>query len=168
MKKIFLIILFCSFYLMNGQEIVNLKDTYIENGLTYKINDNQLFSGQAQKVRKNGHLVYEEFIENGSLIKTVVYFNRTEKPIPALVTEFHQNSFDKKKETRFGYLEPWIEYTHFDKNGGKTLIEKYTSEELTYRCEYSSNKKHGTEFCFDKNGKELKIEYRNGKKIKEK
>lgn len=165
MKKILLIFIFFAFNQLFAQEIVGLRDLYVENKLTYKIADGQLFSGQAQSVRKNGHLVYEEYFDSGYLTKSIVYYNGTEKPIPARVTEFHEKSSNKKKETNFGFSKPTTEIKYFDQNGKKTLIEQYENEKLTYRCEYSENKKNGTEFCYKNDGTELRIEYKNGKKI---
>jgi antitoxin component YwqK of YwqJK toxin-antitoxin module len=164
MKNFWLIIFLCSLNQLFGQEVVLLKDLYVDNFLFYKVSDNQLFSGNAQKIRKNGHLVYEEFIENGILKKSVSYYNRTEKPIPALITEYHANSFDRKKEIRYDLSHQWRESRFYDINKNKTLIEEYENDKLIYRCEYMNNKKHGTEFCYDKQGNEIKIQYKNGKK----
>ena len=136
--------------------------------MTYKIANNQLFSGQAQSVRKNGHLVYEEYFENGYLTKSIVYYNGTEKPIPARVNEFYEKSSKKKKETNIGLSKPTTEKIYFDQNGKKKLIEQYTNDKLTYSCEYLDNKKNGTEFCLNDDGTELNIEYQNGKKITQK
>lgn len=168
MKNILLIILFCSLNGLFAQEKVELKEIYVENNLAYKVADEQLFSGQAQKVRKNGHLVYEEYYEKGIPIKSILYYNGTEKPKPVELTEFYEKTFDKKKVTTYGLSKPTVELKYYDQNGKKTLIEEYENDKLTYRCEYLKNKKHGTEFCLDDNGKELKIEYRNGKKITQK
>jgi len=168
MKNILLIILFCSLNALFAQEKVGLKEIYVENNLAYKVADDELFSGQAQKVRNNGHLVFEEYYKNGNPIKSIVYYNGTEKPIPARITEFYEKSFDKKKETVYRWKEPTVEYIYYDQNEKKTLIEQYENEKLTYRCEYLNNKKHGTEFCLDDDGNELEIEYRNGIKITQK
>lgn len=167
MKRLFLILIFFTCNQLCAQEMVALKDLYIENGLTYKKADNKLFSGQGQKVRKNGHLVYEEFLEKGYRTKSIVYYNNTEKPIPARVTEFYEKSFMKMKETNYGLSEPTTEIIYFDESGKKKLTERYIGDHLTYRCEYLNNKKNGIEFCIDDDGNELEIEYRNGKKIKQ-
>lgn len=151
---------------LSAQEIVGMKDIYLDKGRIYKVSDNTLFSGQAQKVRKNGHLVYEDYFENGYIIKTVVYYNGTEEPVTAQLVEYYEKSFDVKKETNYGFHKPFTEIKHFDTNGKKSLVEEYESEKLIYRCEYVNNRKHGIEFCLDKNGEELRIEYRNGKKVK--
>ena len=168
MKNILLIILFCSLKGLFAQEKVGMKEIYVLNNLAYKVADDELFSGQAQKVRNNGHLVDEEYYESGNPIKSVIYYNGTEKPIPAKMTEFYEKSFDKKKETTYDLKKTTVEFKYYNKNGKKTLIEQFENDKLTYRCEYLKNKKHGTEFCIDDDGNELKIEYRNGNKIAKK
>ncbi len=165
MKNHLLIILFFSFNVLLAQEKVGLRDIYVENDLAFKVINDELFTGQAQKVRKNGHLVYEEFYEKGVPLKSVVYYNGTEKPKPATLTEFYKNTFNKSKETTYGLFKPTLTIKHYDQDGNKTLVEEYENDKLTYRCEYLNNKKHGTEFCFDNYGNELQTEYANGKKI---
>ncbi|WP_025665515.1 hypothetical protein [Aquimarina megaterium] len=166
MKNILSIILFCFFNQLFAQEIVGIKNLYIENDLTYKISGDKLFSGQAQRIRKNGHLVYEEYFVDGKMTKSVTYYNGADKPKPASVTEFYEETETKRKVTNYGLTKPTTEYKHYDKNGKKTLIEKYENEKLTYRCEYLENKKNGTEYCLKEDGTEFRIEYRSGKKIK--
>src|SRR5690606_14895141 len=99
---------------------------------------------------------------------SILYYNGTEKPKPAELTEFYEKTFDKKKVTRYGLSKPTIEFKYYDQNGNKTLIEQYENERLNYLCKYKNNKKHGIEFCLDDNGEELEIEYRSGKKITQK
>ena len=165
-RNILLFVFSCFISTLSAQEIVGMKDIYLDNGLIYKVSDNTLFSGQAQKVRKNGHLVYEDYFEHGYILKTVVYYNGTDEPVPAQLVEYYDKSFVVKKETNYGFEKPLTEIKHFDKNGKKSLVEEYESGKLIYRCEYVNNKKHGIEYCLDKNGKELRIPYRNGKKVK--
>ena len=168
MKKILIIIIFCSVGGLLAQEKVGMKEIYVENNLAYKVADDQLFSGQAQRVRKNGHLVYEEYYAEGIPIKSILYYNGTERPKSAEQTEFYEKTFDKKKVTRYGLSKPTVEYKYYDQSGKKTLIEKYENDELTYRCEYLENKKHGTEFCIIGDGTEVENKYRNGKKVSQK
>jgi len=168
MKNILLIIFICLLNQLSSQEIVGMKDLYVENDLTYKVSDEKLYSGQAQHVRKNGHLVYEEYFDNGKLTKSITYYNGTEKPTPATETEYDSETQTKRKETNYGLNKPTTEFKHFDINGNKTLIEQYENEKLIYRCEYQKNKKHGIEFCLNDDGTEMRIEYRNGKKVKKK
>ena len=166
MKNLLLIILIFFLSKLPAQEIVGMKDLYFENDLTYKVADDKLFSGQAQYVRKNGHLVYEEYFENGRLTKSITYYNRTEKPTPARLIEYYDGTETKRKETIYGLNKPTTEFKYYDENGKKTLIEQYENEKRTYSCEYQNDKKHGIEYCLNDDGTELRIEYRNGKKVK--
>jgi antitoxin component YwqK of YwqJK toxin-antitoxin module len=145
-----------------------MKDIYVENGLIYKNADGKLFSGQAQNVRKNGHLIYEEYFAEGKLTKSIIYYNRTEVPTPARVTEYYEGKQTIRLVTNYGLSKPTTKFTHYDENGKKTLIEIYENEKLTYRCEYQENKKHGIEYCLNDDGTESRIEYRNGRKLKKK
>ena len=165
-KNSLLIILICSFATLFAQEKVAMKEIYIDNHLAYKIINDELFSGQAQRVRKNEHLVYEEYYEKGVPIKSILYYNRTEPPKPARMIEFYEGSFNKKKETNYGLDKSlYTEFKYYDRNGKKTLIEQYNNNKLTYRCEYLNNKKHGKEFGYGDDGNKVICEYRNGKKI---
>lgn len=167
MKKVVFLLAFCIFQVVLAQEIVDIKNIYLhEDGRIYKITTNQPFSGHAQKIRGNGHLVYEDYFESGFLTETTIYFNRTKEPKPSRRIEYYDKTFLKKKETNYSLSKPTIELIFFDINGRKTLIEQYENDRLTYRCPYSRNKKHGTEFCINTNGKESTFEYRYGKKIK--
>jgi|SRR5690554_2172974 antitoxin component YwqK of YwqJK toxin-antitoxin module len=166
MKNILILILFFSFNQAISQEKVELKDLYYENYVAHKISDGKLFTGIAQKTRNNGHIIYDEVYENGILIKSTVYYNRTENPIPARVILYYEKSFTPKTEINYGLSKPRIEYIHYNQNGKKILNEIFTDDKLTYKCEYENGKKHGTEYCVNDDGTELTIEYNNGKKIK--
>jgi antitoxin component YwqK of YwqJK toxin-antitoxin module len=96
MRNIFLIIILCSLNQLFAQEIVGMKDLYTENNFTYELSIEDLFSGQAQHIRNNGHLVYEEYFMNGKLIKSITYYNGTDKPIPASITEFYDGTENKR------------------------------------------------------------------------
>ncbi|MCT8341215.1 hypothetical protein MG296_14205 [Flavobacteriaceae bacterium TK19130] len=166
MRKILLIILILTFGNTFSQKTVDLRDIYTEEGLTYSSNDNKLFSGKAQHIRKNGHLVYEEYFEDGKLTKTITYYNGTDEPTPSTITEYYIGTDNKKTTTNYGLKKPTVEFVHYDQNGNRTLIERFEDENLIYRCEFQNNRKHGIEFCLDNNGEELRIEYENGKKVK--
>jgi antitoxin component YwqK of YwqJK toxin-antitoxin module len=162
----FILIPVCFLNQLFAQEIVGMKDLYADRNLVYKSSNDELFSGQAQSIRNNGHLVYEEYFTNGELIKSIMYYNSTDKPIPSSITEFYVGTKNKRKVTNFGLKKPTTESIHFDIHGKKILVERRENEKLTYRCEFLKNKKHGMEYCLNKDGAELKIEFRNGKKIK--
>lgn len=163
MKQVFLIITFLLFNQLLAQEKVNRKDLYYEGYLAYKISSDELFTGSAQKVRKNGHLVYEEIYENGTLIKSTVYYNRSEN-VPAEEKLYYYNTFTVKTKTSFSLENNIITYIHYDKNKKKTLKEIYTKNTLTYRCEYFNGKKHGIEFCLNEDGTKWEKKFNNGKK----
>ena len=165
-KKIILLILICSFFELSGQEKVSVKDIYFENNLAYKIADNQIFTGQAQKIRRNGHLVFKQYLENGVLIKSVLYYNNTKTPTPANEIYYYEKTLIPKKGVSFYLGESKVDYEYYDNDGGKTLEERYENEKLIYQCKYLDGKKHGIEFCIGDNGEELRIEYKNGKKVK--
>jgi len=166
MRNILILLMFFTFNKLISQEKIGLKDVYYENYVAHKVSNDEIFTGITQKVRNNGHLVYDEVYENGILIKSTVYYNSTEKPIPSRVIFYHEKSFTPKTEINYGLSQPRIEYIHYNESGKKILNEIYTDDILTYKCEYVNGKKHGTEFCINDDGTKLTIEYNNGKKIK--
>ena len=166
LRNILLIILMCAFNQLIAQEKVNVKDIYFENDLAYKISNNKIFTGNVQKIRENGHLVFEENYENGYLTKMTTFYNSTDEPIPARVTEYFARSLNRKTEILYGLKSSTTDVKHFDLKGQKILIERYEKEKLIYRCSYINNKKYGIEFCLNDDGKEFKYEYSNGRKIK--
>tara|TARA_R110002167_G_scaffold363604_2_gene584221 strand:+ start:440 stop:1027 length:588 start_codon:yes stop_codon:yes gene_type:complete len=150
-----------------GQEIVGVKDIYFENELAYKILDNHRFTGIAQKVRKNGHVIYEETFDDGVILTFVVYYNGRDKEISEKMFYNRYKTFVPEKNIKYitnkkGKSEQ-IEY--YDEDGLKILEETITEGITTYRCEFLNGKKHGQEFCFDDDGNELIIKYINGKKL---
>ncbi|MFD0990754.1 hypothetical protein ACFQ1R_11650 [Mariniflexile jejuense] len=165
MKNLLILILFFSFNQLISQEKIGINDVYYENYLAYKISNDKLFSGILQKFRKNGHLVYDEIYESGILIKTTLYLNGKGKPAPFKVILYHEKTFTPKTEIEYR-KPPYVEYTHFDINGVKTLNEVYTNDILTYQCKYVNGKKNGVEFCINDDGTKTVKEYINGKKIK--
>ena len=162
-RFILLIISICFFNLLAGQEKIGIDDLYHEEYLAYKISNDKLFSGVAQKVRKNGHVVYEENYKNGILIKSTVFYNGKEI-IPDKVILYYKKSFTPKTEIYYSLKDPIIEYRHFNKKGKKTLAEIYTNDVLSYRCEYLDGEKHGTEFCINEDGTTWEKKYLKGKK----
>jgi len=170
MKNILLIVFICFLNQLSAQEIVEIKDLYIDaaDDLTYKIADGKLFTGQAQYIRKNGHLVSEEYFENGIMTKSIIFYNGTEKSTPANETEYYLDTQTKRKETNYDLKKQITEFIHFEINGQKILVEQFENDKLIYRCEYQKNKKHGIEYCLNDDGTEIRIEYQNGRKVKEK
>ena len=169
MKKIefiVLVILFSCCFQVLGQKKISIKEIYFENNLAYKTSDNTVFTGQAQQIRKNGHLVFEQFIESGVLTKSVTYFNSIEPPAASSVVYFYEKTETPKKEITYYYGETKVDYEYFDENGEKELEESFENEKLIYQCKFLNGKRHGIEFCITEEGEEMRTEYRNGKKVK--
>lgn len=151
---------------ISAQERVEFNDIYFQNNSSYKFSNNNLFTGIAEKRRANGHLVYEEDFVDGQLTKSTLYYNGRGDTIPATEKLYYENSSVLKTKINYGLQNSIIEYIHFDERGQKILSEIYKDKELTYRCEFLNNKKNGKEFCIGKDGTEMIIDYRNGKKLK--
>jgi len=143
-----------------------MKQTYLENNVIFKVTDEQPFTGICQNIRRNGHLVYEEYVKNGFIEKSIVYFNRTQEPVPAIITTYYLRTNKKSKEEYHYLKKDKTDYIHFDLNGKKTLVEEFENGSLVYSCQYKNNKRHGLEFCIKEDGRKLQFQYENGKKIK--
>lgn len=183
MKNILILILFFSINQAISQEKIGIKEIYISNNLAYKVSNDKLFSGIAQKVRNNGHLVYEEKYENGIILISNLYYNTLENVVSDKIIYNPEKPFVISKEIRFGNTTDWDQITYYDENGNKELIEKRENGKydengiktffeqrengkLIYSCQYNNNKKHGTEYTLCDNGDELTVKYVNGKKEK--
>lgn len=165
MKNFYFFIFFIfGINLIVAQSIVSFDKLYLENDLIYEKSSNNPFTGRAAKIRKNGHIVFEDFIEEGRMQKTIYYYNKT--TLPAIEFVYFKHSGKTKTEIKYGLKDPKIEYTHFNELGEKTLSEIYKNDVLIYRCEFLKNKKHGKQFCMNKEGTEITEEYKNGKRIK--
>lgn len=167
--KATLLITIFSLFFGYGQDTIDIKEIYINDGLAYKVANDRIFTGVAQKTRKNGHVVFEEFYDNGKILSDITYFNFREKE-PSSETIYHvSEKFVPQK--RIKYLSnkhgKWQEIIHYDHKGEKVLEETLKEGKITYKCEYLNGKKHGSEFCFDEDGNELIFQYENGKKIKD-
>ncbi len=150
--------------LLFAQKNVPFNELYLDNNLIYEKSSEKLFTGSSAKIRKNGHIVFEDFIEEGRIQKTIYYYNKT--TLPAIEFVYFKNSDKTKTEIKYDLKDPKTEFTHFNELGEKTLSEIYKNEILIYRCEFLKNKKHGKEFCINKEGTEITEEYKNGKRIK--
>jgi len=135
----------------------------LENDLVYENFPDKLFTGNAAKISKNGHVVYEDIIQDGKTLKRIVYYNKSN--LPAIESIYFENSHKIKKEIQYSLKESRIDITQFNELGEKTLSEIYENDKLIYRCEFVKNKKNGREFCIDKNGQEIITEYENGKPL---
>src|SRR5690606_10016931 len=78
MRNFLILLMFFTFNNLISQEIVDMKEVYVDNNLVYKSLNGELFTGLAQNKRNNGHLVYEEVVENGIILSSNLYYNGKE------------------------------------------------------------------------------------------
>jgi antitoxin component YwqK of YwqJK toxin-antitoxin module len=191
MRNILILLFFFSFNELFSQEIIGIKEVYIENNLVYKNASDELFTGIAQSKRKNGHLVYEEEYKNGIILSSNLYYNGKEKRVSNKITYNPNKPLVLSKEHKYNLESEIFETTTYNDDGVKILVEQFKNrkltyscqylgkkknglqlgyaengEKLTYRCEFTNGKKNGTEYCLNEDGTETKKEYQNGKKIK--
>lgn len=183
--------MFFTFNELISQEIIGMKETYIENNLVYKSTSDELFTGIAQSKRKSGHLVYDEEYENGIILSSNLYYNGDQMRVSNKKIYNPNKPFTLSKENRYHLNGKIFETTTYNENGLKILEEQFKNEKLiyscqysgktkqglelyygndgekmTYRCEFIKGKKNGTEYCLNEDGTETSKEYLNGKKIK--
>jgi len=191
MRNFLILLMFFTFNKLISQEIVGMKEVYIENNLVYKSANDELFTGIAQSKRKNGHLVYEEEYKSGIILSSNLYYNGKEKRVSNKTIYNPNKPLVLSKEYKYNLESKIFETTTYNDNGIKILVEQFKNgkltyscqylgkkkhglelgygengEEMTYRCEYINGKKNGTEYCLNEKGIVTKKEYRNGKKIK--
>ncbi|WP_411768564.1 hypothetical protein [Winogradskyella sp. A3E31] len=94
-KFIFSIGFFLLTSFLYSQVTLKFEELYVNGDLAFKISNDSIFTGIAEGRRRNGHLVYEEYYKAGELIKSISYYNRTETPVSAMITEYYSNSFDR-------------------------------------------------------------------------
>lgn len=157
---------FISFNQLISQEIVEMKNTYINNKLVYKTANDSLFNGISQSKRRNRHLVYDEKFKNGIIQSSNVYFNG-KKEIVSLKTIYNLNKLWVISKELYYNLEGEVTMiTSYDNYGKKIFEEEFENNVLIYSCEYNGKKKHGVEYCIADCDNELRFEYINGEKIK--
>ncbi len=169
MRNILILLVFFTFTKLISQEIISINEIFLdESNIAFRADNNQKFTGFAQKIRKNGHVVYEDQFDNGIIVAHFVYFNSSDKKLAGKMIYNNDKPFffEKFIEYKSNRNESWQEIEYFDQNGLKILEETISDGITTYRCEFLNGKKHGTEFCIIKDGTELIIEYKNGKKVK--
>ncbi|MCH3882995.1 MULTISPECIES: toxin-antitoxin system YwqK family antitoxin [Tenacibaculum] len=166
MSKILILIIFLSFNKITSQEIIGIDDTYIENNLVYKISNDSLFNGIAQRKRRNGHLVFETKFKKGIIISSKIYYNGKIKRVSNKTIYNSEKPYLKSKEYKYNLESEIFETTTYNENGEKILLEQFKKGKLTYSCEYLGKKKHGIELGYEENGEKLtySCEYKNGKK----
>lgn len=164
-----LLALLCTTQLF-AQDTLSIKEIYFDKYLAYKSSNDELFSGIAQKLRKNGngHIVSEEIYGMGVILEWRSYFNRSNRRLAEKVSYYKESYFAPKVRIQYRTNKhgSFIERTYFNLNQEKTLNTIHRDTTLTYRMLYLNGKKHGEEFCYDDEGNPLVTEYVNGKKVK--
>ncbi|MGV6831415.1 MAG: hypothetical protein ACWA5P_07635 [bacterium] len=173
-----------------AQQELDFKEVYIDNNLIYKVSDDSLFTGMVKKMRKNGHIVYEEKYDKGIILYSNLYYNGKEKIISDKVIYHRNNPFKYDKKYKYNLKGETTQIIDYNENGEKILEEEFINgnlsyscqflngkkhgmmlgylnggETLTYKCEYIDGKKHGTEYCLNEKGKEKIQQFHYGKKI---
>lgn len=192
MRKLLILLFLFSFNTSISQEIVSLKEVYMDHhNLVYTINNDKLFTGTAQSKRKNGHLVYEEIYKNGIILYDNLYFNGKKVSVSDKRIYHPDKPFVLSKEHKYHSNGAIYETTTYNDDGIKILKEEFengklayscqyfgkkkhglelgyqeNSEKLMYRCEYQNGKRHGKEYCLNEDGVLIIKEYQNGKRIK--
>ena len=165
--KIILIVFYFFIGILIGfsQDIVDIEQLeFNDNDLVYINHPDSLFTGRAQLIKRDNYLKYEEFFENGVLLKGQYYQKKTGKI--KQIYEYYPD-FSLKCEVYFNLRKNKSEHIYYDENGKKIKIEEYDSDKLVYSCEYNHRKKHGKEFCIINQHKHIHF-YENGKLLKEK
>ena len=158
--------MFFTFNKLISQEIVGMKEVYIDKNLVYKSSNDKLFTGIAQSKRKSGHLVYEEEYENGIILSSNLYYNGKEIRVSNKTIYNPNKPFALSKENNYHLNGEIFETTTYNDDGIKILVEQFKNGKPTYSCEYLGKKKHGLELRFGDNGEKItdRCEYNIGKK----
>lgn len=168
MKYILYFLVGLSSQMVFTQDTVSVKEIYFDTDIAYQYSNDELFSGVAQKVRKNGHLVYEEFYEQGIILEYREYVNFENKRLVKKILYYRKYPLVQKEKIKYikNKNGKFIERTFYDTYQTKTLITRHKDTTLIYRCYYKNGKKEGQEFCYDDDGNPMITEYKNGKKVK--
>lgn len=151
-----------------AQDTLSVKEIYFDTDLAYQYSNDELFTGVVQKVRKNGHLVYEEFYEDGIILEFREYFNFVNKRLARKILYYREHPLTQKEKINYitNKNGKFIERTFYDTYQTKTLITRHNDTTLVYKCYYKNGKKEGQEFCFDNDSNPMITEFINGKRVR--
>lgn len=134
------------------------------NDLVYDASG-RLYTGVVQKKKKNGQLIYEDYVTNGIIDSTLQYYRSKDHDKP-----YAKYLYNPKKLFYYSKIV-WYESTgaisqieYYDDESKKRLLETYDHGRLTYSCEYKGKKRHGKEFCITKACDTTVVYYVDGKK----
>ena len=132
--------------------------------MTYRNDNNKLFTGKIQKIKKKNHVVFEVEFQNGISLNNTTYFNGKEKIISDEKFYDTERRIIKHIKYSFDNKYTWINY--YEENGNKKLEEDYNNGTLVYKCEYVNNRKNGTSFSINEKGELKECNWQNGKLMK--
>lgn len=163
MKKIFLVFLLFSFSIY-AQDSLRFSQTYLDKGLRYRSDTNELFTGKAQSYKHTDHLVFEEIFKDGIKLKYNLFFNGKKRLISDEI--FYNDQGIKVKRIRHEYTSDFKWITYYNDKKETVLEEDFKNGALVRRCEYLNNKKNGLVFSINEKGEKMECLYENGKLIK--
>lgn len=141
-------------------------EIYFENGKAYDKLTDKFYTGIAQNFKNRGHLQSEEYFQNGTLVKFLLYYNIKSSQIICEETQYDINSGKKLKKLRFSSDGKNRWETKFNANEKKSEYNLYINEKINIHQEFLNGKKNGTWYCYNDDGSKCETEYKNGKKIK--
>lgn len=170
LRLIILFLLLVGYQNVFSQDTLSVKEIYFDNNLAYQDYNDELFTGVAQKLRKNGngHIVAEEMYKNGVLLEWRSYFGRSNRRLAEKILYYIEDPLAPKERIRYitNKNGKFTEKTYYDTNFKKTLVTRHKDTTLIYKCPYTDGKKDGEEFCINDNGNPMIIKFINGKKVK--
>ncbi|WP_333694823.1 hypothetical protein [Flavobacterium sp.] len=167
MKNLLFILFFYTSFAYSQKTFINTRDSiYMNKELFYTTNNNTLFDGYFDRVKKNGVIISREVYENGILKKILFYYNKSAKGKVYLEIQYslESSNYYKKKEIYYHSNGEIYKVKDFDLVNLANLV-LYENGTIVYSCEYKNGKKHGIEICYDKNNNLIQFQYENGKKI---
>lgn len=169
LKCLLIILGIFNYSIIYAQDTLSIENIYLENSIVYDAKSELAFTGVAQKMRKNGHLVFEEVYDQGILVEFRGYYNGNTKRLSDKIFYYRDKPFVPKEAIRYytNKKQAIIETTSYNRNEEKTLVTRYADTTLIYKCSYKNGKKNGKEFCYDKNDKPLITTFKEGKKVKD-
>lgn len=170
LRLIILFLLIVGYQNVFSQDTLSVKEIYFDNNLAYQGYNDKLFTGVAQKLRKNGngHIVAEEIYKNGVLLEWKLFYNKSHRRLAENVFYYKKYPLAPKERIRYTTNEDgkFTERTYYDTNFKKTLVTRHKDTTLIYKCPYTNGKKDGEEFCLNDNGNPIITKFIIGKKVK--
>lgn len=162
---LFLFISSFSFAQVNTR-IVDFDDTYLHNELLYENISDSLYTGLIHRTKKNGQLIQEDYVENGVIHYTLMFYRgQNRKPYSKYIYN-KDNPYVLREVIKYHLEGDVFKTVYYDYDGRKILVEDFEDGKMIYSCEFNGRKRHGKEFCITKECDTTVVYYVNGKKQK--